>query len=95
MGPAKPREIYEALKAGGYQFEAKDDEIALVGLRALLRKRSAFFQRLPNGTYGMTSWYPDAKRPRNTSQPALDASDESEADTETEATADPKAAAAS
>ena len=24
LGPAKPREFFEALKAGGYQFEAKD-----------------------------------------------------------------------
>ena len=63
-GPATPREIFDALKAGGMQFEAKSDEVALVGLRALLRKNTATFHKLPNGTYGLLSWYPDARRPR-------------------------------
>lgn len=62
IGPATPRDIYEALKSGGYQFETKDDTVALVGLRALLRTQPLVFHRLPQGTYGLTSWYPDAKR---------------------------------
>ena len=62
--PATPKEIYEAITAGGYQFEAKTADIAMVGMRALLRKRTAFFHKLPNGTYGLTSWYPDAKKPK-------------------------------
>jgi hypothetical protein len=66
-GPAKPREFFDALKAGGYQFEAKDDEIAIVGLRALLRTQPHIFHRLPQGTYGLTSWYPDARRPKDES----------------------------
>jgi hypothetical protein len=61
MGPAKPREIYDAITAGGYQFETTIVENAMVGLRALLRKRTQFFHKLPNGTYGMTAWYPHAK----------------------------------
>jgi len=61
MGPAKPREIYDAVVAGGYQFDATSDDIALVGLRAMLRKRTQFFHKLPNGTYGLTAWYPHAK----------------------------------
>jgi hypothetical protein len=65
LGPAKPKEIYDALAAGGYEYEAKDMNIALVGLRALLRKRYTIFQKLPNGTYGLTAWYPDAKRPKD------------------------------
>jgi hypothetical protein len=64
LGPAKPREFYDALKSGGYQFEAKDDDTAIVGLRALLRTQPQIFHRLPQGTYGLTSWYPDAKRSR-------------------------------
>lgn len=64
LGPAKPREIYEALSLGGYQYEAKDAETALVGLRALLRKRTNIFMKLPNGTYGLAAWYPDARRPK-------------------------------
>lgn len=61
LGPAKPREIFDALKAGGYQFETKDDGVGLVSMRALLRKRTHIFHKLPNGSYGMTAWYPDAK----------------------------------
>jgi hypothetical protein len=74
LGPATPREIYSAITSGGYQFDAKDETNALVGLRALLRKRTAFFHKLPNGTYGLTSWYPDAKRPK----PSEEIDDEAE-----------------
>src|ERR1700730_503025 len=53
-GPAKPAEILAGLRAGGYQVEAKSDDIALVGLRAMLRKRTAVFHKLPNGTWGLS-----------------------------------------
>ncbi|HXO68381.1 MAG TPA: hypothetical protein VN838_05410, partial [Bradyrhizobium sp.] len=69
LGPATPREIYEAIKSGGYVFEAKDAEVALVGMRALLRTQPAIFHRLPQGTWGLTSWYPDAKKPKEESKP--------------------------
>lgn len=64
VGPAKPREIYDALKQGGYQFTAKEDGTALVGLRTTLRKNSAAFYKLPDGAYGLRSWYPHAKTPK-------------------------------
>lgn len=91
--PATPKEIYEAITAGGYQFEAKSVDNAMVGLRALLRKRTAFFHKLPNGTYGLTSWYPDAKKPKHAAAEAED-DDEHEVE-EKETTANPKAAVAS
>lgn len=87
--PATPKEIYEAITAGGFQFEAKTADIAMVGLRALLRKRTAFFHKLPNGTYGLTSWYPDLKKPKAST---VHEAEEEEVETET-ATA--KAVAAS
>jgi hypothetical protein len=64
LGPAKPREIYDAITAGGFQFETQDETVALVGMRAMLRKRTAFFHKLPNSTYGLTAWYPGAKKPK-------------------------------
>ena len=67
LGPATPREIFESLKDGGYQFETKDETNAMIGLRALLRKNTVTFHKLPSGTYGMASWYPDAKKPKVTS----------------------------
>jgi hypothetical protein len=96
--PATPKEIYEAITKGGFQFEAKTDEIAMVGLRALLRKRTAFFHKLPNGTYGLTSWYPDAKKPKAGSVADVDASDDEDDNVitvDTKGTATAKAAAAS
>lgn len=65
LGPAAPREIFDALRSGGYQFEAKDDNIALVGVRAMLRKNSGAFHKLPNGQYGLTVWYKDIKAPKD------------------------------
>jgi hypothetical protein len=92
--PATPKEIYEAITKGGFQFEAKTPDIAMVGLRALLRKRTAFFHKLPNGTYGLTSWYPDAKKPKGGAAQAQDDDDEFEAE-ESETATTGKAAAAS
>ena len=42
-------------------MQAGTDEVALVGLRAMLRKRSNVFHKLPNGTWGLREWYPNAK----------------------------------
>jgi hypothetical protein len=60
--PAKPKEILEALKTGGFVFETKDDGVAIISLRNMLRKSSATFQKLPNGTYGLCSWYGIVKK---------------------------------
>jgi hypothetical protein len=61
LGPATPREIYDALVSGGFQFEAKTDQIAMVSLRSQLRKNSRTFHKLPTGQYGLLAWYPNAK----------------------------------
>lgn len=62
-GPATVREIYDALISGGFKFEAKDEN-ALRGLRQSLTKNSAVFHKLPNGSYGLLEWYPNAKPAR-------------------------------
>jgi hypothetical protein len=83
QGPATPRQIFEALKSGGMQFEAKTDEIAMVGMRALLRKNTTTFHRLPNGPYGLASWYPDAKKHKSASADGMiGKSDHEDADDE-------------
>jgi hypothetical protein len=73
-GPATPRQIFDAITAGGFKFDASTDQVALVGMRALLRKRTQFFHKLPNGTYGLTSWYEHLKptRAKNLSEVTLD-----------------------
>jgi hypothetical protein len=61
-GPAKPREIYDALCQGGFQYRAKDEDTALVGLRTMLRKNTVTFHKVPGtGAYGLRSWYPNAR----------------------------------
>ncbi|MBL8691681.1 MAG: hypothetical protein JNL04_21405 [Rhodospirillaceae bacterium] len=85
IGPTKPRDILEALKNGGYQFETKDDETALAVIRNLMRKNNAVFHRLPSGVYGLAAWYPDAKKAK-----AQSVSDDDEDDTETDADDDGK-----
>ncbi len=96
--PAKPREIFDALKEGGFVFETKDDGVAIISLRNMLRKSSQIFQKLPNGTYGLCAWYPNAKKPKAavaTGDQAEDAESEIDADTETETGTAPKAATGS
>lgn len=63
-GPASPREIFDALIEGGFKFDTKVEINAITGLRATLRKNSSIFHKLPNGDYGLTSWYPNAKAAR-------------------------------
>lgn len=64
LSAAKPREIFDALSAGGFEFEAQDETTALISLRATLRKNSGTFHKLPNGQYGLRAWYPNAKAPK-------------------------------
>lgn len=74
QGPATPREIYEALVQGGFQFETGVEVNRMVGLRSNLRKNSKTFHRLPNGQYGLLAWYPNAKA----AKPSSNGDDESD-----------------
>lgn len=60
-GPATVNEIFDALKAGGYQFDTKSDDNAKRVIRITLTKNSTVFHKLPNGPYGLLAWYPNAK----------------------------------
>ncbi len=62
--PATSREIFDALKEGGFSSGAKDEATALVVLRTLLRKNTTTFAKLQNGKYGLRSWYPNLKAPK-------------------------------
>jgi hypothetical protein len=62
-----PNEILAALEQGGFDFKAQGwkDNDRLRSLSITLGKNPKF-HRLPNGTYGLLSWYPDvaAKKER-------------------------------
>lgn len=66
LGAASIEEIFDALKAGGFQFEFKDEAVAKRGVGISLAKNTNVFHRLPNGYYGLAAWYPDrARKPKN------------------------------
>lgn len=55
-------EIYDALVKGGFKFEASSEKNAKDGLRISLAKNTAVFHKLPNGSWGLLDWYPNAKK---------------------------------
>jgi hypothetical protein len=59
--PATTREMFDALKDGGFVSGAKDDAIGMVVLRTMLRKNTTTFAKLQNGKYGLRAWYPNLK----------------------------------
>jgi|SRR5271163_3833116 len=61
--PATSREIFDALKEGGFSSGAKDDATGLVVLRTMLRKNTVFV-RLQNGKYGLRAWYGNVRSPK-------------------------------
>ncbi len=83
QGPAETREIYEALCRGGYQFDAADANNAMTGMRSLMRKNSAVFHRLPNNTWGLTSWYEAIRTSKTASSRLSSTADEDSEESET------------
>lgn len=59
-------EILSGLEQGGFDFEAVGwkEKDRLRSLAISLAKNSAIFHRLPNGTFGLLSWYPDMAKPK-------------------------------
>lgn len=65
LGAVSVPEIFKAIKGGGYKFGSKNEETARIVVGNALRKTSSIFHRLPNGQYGLLSWYPSARAPEN------------------------------
>ena len=65
LGAASVLEIFRAIKDGGYKFDTKNEENAKISVGNALRKTSSIFHRLPNGHYGLLTWYPSAKAQPN------------------------------
>lgn len=60
-------EILKALSDGGFDFEAlgwKDRKTWLRLLSISLAKNTYIFHRLPNGTFGLLTWYPEVAKPK-------------------------------
>ena len=72
-------EILEALDRGGFDFDAQGwKKNQLRNLSISLSKNSAIFHRLPNGTYGLVSFYPSiqAEKKKKPGQPPLNGGEE-------------------
>lgn len=94
QGAATVQEIYEAMKAGGFHFQAKNDDYAKRGLYQSLMKNTATFHKLPNGRYGLRNWYPNVKscKPSTTGGTATAVVDDVDVDQVEEATEEADAA---
>lgn len=64
--PVTSREIFDALKDGGFVSGAKDDATGIVVLRTMLRKNTQMFAKLQNGKIGLRAWCPGLKAPKET-----------------------------
>jgi hypothetical protein len=78
--PASTREIFDALKEGGFSSGAKDDATGMVVLRTMLRKNTTMFAKLQNGKYGLRAWYPNLKPPKETPSDGATDTDDAQAD---------------
>lgn len=76
--PATSREIFDALKDGGFVSGAKDAATAMVVLRTMLRKNTIMFAKLQNGKFGLRSWYPNLKATKESSSGEVDDDDTTE-----------------
>lgn len=68
-GASPLEEIMNALKAGGYELDAivKDEDGQKRGVAISLAKNNQTFHRLPNGNWGLTSWYSGIRERKSTS----------------------------
>ncbi|MEX2315552.1 MAG: hypothetical protein WD669_00255 [Pirellulales bacterium] len=57
QGPASAEEIFDQMRAGGFEFEGRSEDKALHGLKISLSKNTTAFLKLPNGKFGLAEWY--------------------------------------
>lgn len=57
-------EIFDGLKQGGFDFVSLqwNEKSRIRNLSISIAKNTSYFHRLPNGTFGLLSWYPDIRK---------------------------------
>lgn len=63
QGASTVADIYDMLVRGGFHFNTKNADNAKRTLYTNLSKNTKF-HRLPNGSYGLTEWYPNVRKAR-------------------------------
>jgi hypothetical protein len=94
MGAASINEIYDTLTNGGYQFQTKTEDVAKASLRSSLSKNNLTFHKLPNGRFGLLSWYPNVRQGKATATPTGNPDEPSVEEPENETAATDTSAAA-
>ena len=65
-------EILKGLGQGGFDFKEAgwtEEDGRLRSLSILLAKNTAMFHKLPNGTFGLLSWYPEVAKKKAKEKP--------------------------
>lgn len=63
LGAISLNELFDTLKAGGFEFDNSNDQIAKRNVAITLSKNTAAFMKVPsNGHIGLAEWYPNAKK---------------------------------
>jgi hypothetical protein len=62
QGAMPLNDLYEAMKAGGFEFSTKDETNAKTAVSTTLGKNPGFIKVPNTGHWGLSEWYPGAKR---------------------------------
>ncbi len=65
-GAIAPRDLFETMEKGGFEFEGKDDASKLKSLTITLAKNPAFAKVPNSGHIGLADWYPNSKKEKRT-----------------------------
>jgi hypothetical protein len=77
-------DVLRGMEQGGFDFKSmdwKDEKSRLRNLAINLAKNTAVFHRLPNGTFGLLSWYPEVmnrKSERRAQENGVETTEETE-----------------
>lgn len=61
-GAISLNDLFEILKSGGFQFDAKDEQASKRGVAITIGKNPAFLKVPNNGYIGLAEWYPNVKK---------------------------------
>jgi hypothetical protein len=75
MGAILLNDLFEAMKAGGFEFDSKDPETARRGVSITLGKNPAFIKIPSTGAWGLAEWYPNARRNKATANATASTND--------------------
>ena len=64
LGALSLDDLFDTMKAGGFQFDNNNEQIAKRNLAITLSKNPAFMRVPSNNNIGLAEWYPNVKKKR-------------------------------